>query len=707
MCGIIGAVNKENASEIIAKGLSIIKNRGRDGFGIYDFDKISIAKDISDIKAKKTRNAIGHCLHSIVSNVSQPLKLGNDYLVINCEIYNWKELAEKYKLDARNDAELVLYLLEKKKAEDVIEELDGVYAFAYLNHDKLILARDIFGEKPLWFSDKDGFSFCSEKKGLEKQGIKDIEELNPRNILIYDMKTSRINFVKRKFFEIKPEHKKSYEELKKKVKGYLINSIAKRIPDQKIGILFSGGVDSALIALICRQLGVDFTCYTAALKDGNFQDAQDMVYAKKVAERYGFELKTNLLSLDEAERCVKEVAQLIEDNTVVKVGVGLTFYAACKAAQKDRIRVMFSGLGAEEIFAGYERHKHSSNINNECISGLLKIYERDLYRDDVVTMNHNIELRLPFLDKELVRYSLKIPGKYKLNDEMSKIILRDIAFELGLEKEFAYRKKIGAQYGSKFSRAIEKLAKKSGFSTQAEYLSQFYTQPNVKIAALVSGGKDSLFAAYTMKMHNYSIECFVCVKSDNPHSYMYHTPNIDLVEMQAEAAGIPIIIEKTKGVKEKELLALKNALRKAKEKYRIEGVVSGALFSNYQRERIDKICDSLGLKNFTPLWHIDQELEMRYLLKNNFVFILSSVACDGLDKSWLGRVITAKDVDKLVEINKKIGINVAFEGGEAETLVLDCPLFKKSIEVKDSRIIMESECCGRFDVKKAVLSDKK
>ena len=672
-----------------------MENRGKNASVVKRFDN----------------GCLGHNLHAIVDLVKQPIEDQGKYIIANCEIYNWKELNEKYDLNAKNDAFLLLKLINLKgvdKLKDILYELDGVYAFCYYdpNQNNLVLVRDILGEKPIWYSLSDFFAFASEKKSLEQQKIQDIEELNPRTILYYDAKTNKVNFGQREFFEIKPEHKKKYELLKKEVKGYLVHSISKRIPDQKVGVLFSGGVDSTIIALILKQLGIDFICYTAGLKDGNFEEPSDITYAKKVAKKYGFELKINRLSLDESELAIKEVAKLIEDNTVVKVGVGLTFYAACKLAQKDGIRVIFSGLGAEEIFAGYERHRNSSNVNNECLSGLLKIYERDLYRDDVITMNHNMELRTPFLDLDLIKYCLKIPGKYKLTEQTNKLILRDIAYELGLDKEFAYRKKVGAQYGSKFSRAIEKLAKQSKSSSQAEYLTRFYAKPNVKLAALISGGKDSLLAAFLRKMHNYSIECFVTIKSANPSSYMYHTPNIDIVKLQARSAEIPLIIEKTKGEKEKELDALKKALERAKKDYKIEGVVSGAIFSNYQRERIDKICDSLGLKNFCPLWHMDQELEFRTVLKNNFKVIVTSIAADGLDRSWLGKVLTNKDIDKLVLINKKIGINIAFEGGEAETLVLDCPLFRSEISIKESKIIMENEYTGMYKIEKAELKKK-
>ena len=381
----------------------------------------------------------------------------------------------------------------------------------------------------------------------------------------------------------------------------------------------------------------------------------------------------------------------------------MPFYFACKKAREDGIKVILSGLGSEEVFAGYQRHKETKDVNKECLSGLRNLYERDLYRDDIVTMFNNIELRVPFLDKQLIEYGLSINPKYKI-DKYDKEVLRGVAFELGLNKKIAYRKKIAAQYGSNFAKAIDKLSRKH--SNKSEYLKQFYEKPNVKLGALFSSGKDSCYAMWTMIKQNYSIECLISIASKNKDSYMFHTPNIEFIKEQSKAMEIPLVWQETEGEKEKELEDLKEALIKAKELYKIEGVVSGALFSSYQRDRIEKICDGLGLKIFTPLWHKNQEMELRELINEGFEVIVSSVAADGLGEKWLGRKLTLKDVIELKDLNKKYGINVAFEGGEAETFVLDAPIFKKKIIVKKAEKKMEAENLGNYIIKEVELAEK-
>ena len=687
MCGIIGIFSIEEAEKIVLEGLKIMRYRGLENHGISTETEDKYSRTFSDFNINNSEKAIGHNLHSVVSNVKQPL-VGKGKLIANCEIYNWKALADKYNIDCKNDSELLFWLLEKNILPDSIEELEGDYAFAYWKNNKIIVARDIIGVKPIWYSvkrnKKQCFAFASEKKALEKQGFEDVEELNPRKILSYDVEKNSIEITERAFFTIEPEHEETEQELVQKVSEFLTDAIQKRIPERKVGLLFSGGVDSSVLALMLKRLGVDFTCYVAGLEGET--EAEDIVYAKRVAQTLGLNLKIITINLEKVEEYLKTIIPLIEDSNVVKVGVALPFYLCCEEAHKDGVKVILSGLGSEEIFAGYERHKNSDNVNKECYSGLLKMYERDLYRDDVVTMANSIELRVPFLDRKLIECSLKIPSKYKLSEEQNKIILRKVAKELGLQEEFSERKKRAAQYGSRFDKALQKLAKKQRFETKSDYLDTFYEKPNLRLGVLFSSGKDSTYAMYVTKKQNYEISCLITIKSENPDSYMFHTPAIDVAEMQAEAMDIPILIKKTKGEEEKEIDDLKSAIAEAKERYKIEGIVTGALFSDYQRKRIEKICDELGLKCFSPLWHMNQEKEMREIIDAGFEVVMVSVAAEGLTKDWLMKPLTNKDVDKLVELNKLYKINIAGEGGEFESLVLDGPMFKKRVNIKNFEI---------------------
>jgi asparagine synthase (glutamine-hydrolysing) len=150
-------------------------------------------------------------------------------------------------------------------------------------------------------------------------------------------------------------------------------------------------------------------------------------------------------------------------------------------------------------------------------------------------------------------------------------------------------------------------------------------------------------------------------------------------------------MQSTAGKKELELKDMEKAMEKAMEKYNIQGIITGSLFSNYQRTRIEEICDKLNLKCYSPLWHMDQETEVRNLIEKGFKFVMTKVAAEGLNKSWLGQIITQKHLEKLKELNNKHCINIAGEGGEFETFVLDAPLFKQKLAIERCHIQEEKD----------------
>ncbi|MBI2573290.1 diphthine--ammonia ligase [Candidatus Woesearchaeota archaeon] len=709
MCGIIGVLGNPQAHSQVVNGLSQLACRGRDGVGVTDGGYVQYAKDTAQLTHLTGENILGHRLHAVVDHVPQPLK-EKGILVANCEIYNWQKLAQLYSIEAKNDAELLLKFLDKFGLDlEKMEELDGVFAFAYWFEGKIILARDLIGEKPIWYSaTRDAFAFASEKKVLEKLGYLAIEELHPRRILTYNLETKSVSFCDRSFVACVPEHTNDFEVLKEETKQLLHKAILKRIPNQKFGILFSGGVDSTYLAKVCKDLGHDVVCYTAALDVADTAvQPTDLIYAQKAAEQLGLSLRVKKITLDQVPAYLEKIVPLIEDSNVVKVGVALPFFLACEMAKDDGCKVILSGLGSEEIFAGYERHLHAFNINQECIAGLRKIYERDLYRDDVVTMYHSLELRLPFLDRELMDYALKIPAQYKIREGMSKHILRLIAQQEEVPSEIAWRKKTAAQYGSRFDYALEKLASKSGFSSKSAYLRTFYPNHNLKLGVLFSGGKDSTYAAYIMKKQNYDLTCLITLKSKNADSFMFHTPAIEITSLQAQTMGLPLLEQVTLGEKERELDDLRLALLRSQQEYHIKGIITGAVFSTYQRDRIERICEELGLKVFSPLWHKSQEQEMNELFDHGFTFMLTAVAAEGLDASWLGRPLILSDLSRLKKLQDKIGLNMNGEGGEFESLVLDCPLFESRVEVVDFRIETSSSCSARLEIISARLVPKK
>jgi len=206
----------------------------------------------------------------------------------------------------------------------------------------------------------------------------------------------------------------------------------------------------------------------------------------------------------------------------------------------------------------------------------------------------------------------------------------------------------------------------------------------MNVAVLFSGGKDSTLALYyALKKDN--VKCLITLASENSESYMFHTPNINLAEKQAKAIGLPIIIEKTKGEKEKELDDLESAIKKSIEKYGIKGIYTGALASVYQKSRVEKICEKLKIECLSPLWQKNQFDLLDEIIKLKFEVIIIGVAAEGLD-SFLGRKIDKKFVEDIRKVHEKFKINPAGEGGEYETFVFNAPFFKKKLKIEKSHV---------------------
>ena len=223
----------------------------------------------------------------------------------------------------------------------------------------------------------------------------------------------------------------------------------------------------------------------------------------------------------------------------------------------------------------------------------------------------------------------------------------------------------------------------------------------MRLAALVTGGKDSILALYRAQKMGHTIEVLATMIPKRSDSYMFHFPNIHLTDHISRALEIPLVKAETAGIKEKELDDLKNLLVSLD----VEGVVSGAIRSSYQKERIGRICAELGLESVTPLWHEDPYSLLREMIDLEFKVIIVGVYAYGFDKSWLGKEINIKTLERLVEINEQYQISLVGEGGEYESLVLDAPFFKKRIEIVQAEATYEN-LSGILVIKEAKLADK-
>lgn len=226
----------------------------------------------------------------------------------------------------------------------------------------------------------------------------------------------------------------------------------------------------------------------------------------------------------------------------------------------------------------------------------------------------------------------------------------------------------------------------------------------MNVAVLFSGGKDSTMAVYAALDAKEDVRYLLSMKSRNDESYMFHVPNIHVTDMLSEALGIPIMSVETDGVKEEELEDLKAAFEKLKA-LGVEAVYTGALYSVYQKSRIERLGEEVGLKVISPYWHVDELEYMRKIVSLGFKIMICGVAAWGLDESWLGRIIDDATIDELVKLNEKYRLDIAFEGGEAETLAIDGPIFKKRLKIIKYKKEWHLDS-GVYIIEDAVLEEK-
>jgi len=258
------------------------------------------------------------------------------------------------------------------------------------------------------------------------------------------------------------------EELYNEVRERLFESVKKSIGNErKVGILFSGGVDSVVIAQVARQFA-DITCYTAGL-DGS----QDLEYARRATEEMGLEHKVRVIKHEEVPSYIKKVVGAIKEANIMKVGVGIPIFASCEIAKEKRL---LAGFGGEELFVGYakfKKFKDWKDLQKKLWDGLYAIGWKDKYRDCLIAQTNGKEIRSPLLDFELIRTVMRVHPKYKINEKQDKVLLRKIGKELGLPEFVCNRPKKATQYGSGIDKAVRKLVKQNGYKNPEEYLATF------------------------------------------------------------------------------------------------------------------------------------------------------------------------------------------------------------------------------------------
>jgi asparagine synthase (glutamine-hydrolysing) len=463
MCGIAGAAGTPDTNKEVKRMLAALSHRGPDACGTYEAEGLSI----------------GNTLLKITGDMPQPL-VGKGALVLNGEVFNFRELAAEQGIKTDSDTEVLFDLIETeiKKGEtitnsvfSVLSRVNGDYALAYTLDNELLLARDTIGVKPLFYSiekevEKPKVTFASEKKAFSSQNSC-IKPFPPGRIMALNIYNGKLE---EKFLKIEvPQERISEEyEAASRLKAALERAVEIRLT-KTAGIAFSGGIDSTFLAALAKSIDPSISLYAVGLPNSH-----DLTQAQHAAEVAGMKnsLKTHLLSPEEIEDAIPNVIYSTESTDPMKIAIGLPLYFVAKTAKEDGKRVLLTGQGADELFGGYSRHEGFLEqgpevLDREIYSDIQNISVINLERDDMVTMANSVELRVPFLDKEVIKTGLAISPELKVLKKdglyIRKYILRKAANGL-LPSELLWKEKKAIQYGTGVQKVLDKLARDAGFS---------------------------------------------------------------------------------------------------------------------------------------------------------------------------------------------------------------------------------------------------
>ncbi len=498
MCGIAGILNKNNqgVTQDLILMLSCMHNRGPDGVAIQVGQNKPNSLESSELSVPYVdgRFGLGHVRLAIVGGQlgRQPFTSCDGRLTLehNGEIYNYKQIRNRLRSDhdfvSTSDSEVIIHFLEEKLTQSgsllealrkMARILDGVYSIAVKDHKtgEIALVRDLLGVRQLYYcEDPQQVTFASEQKAIWLLGRKkSVKRVMPGHAVIINNKGNLREYriaepPKTLESNMRTFRYNTFEDAIRAYKRALTLSMKKRTEGlDRIGIIFSGGIDSVLVAWLAKHMVKEVICYNAGTPD-----SLDILFADKVAEELQLTLKVNIITKRSTEKMLPKIIHAIEERNALQVEVALPIYSAMALAKKDHVKVVFSGQGADEIFGGYSWYPNIVategyfSLRDHMIEDLFLLYKETLEREDKTTMAHGIEMREPYLDRQVIKTAFDINPKLNVkgpNDQLGKHVHRKLADQLGIPKEIAYRHKAAAQHGSGIHFIIDEIARENNF----------------------------------------------------------------------------------------------------------------------------------------------------------------------------------------------------------------------------------------------------
>lgn len=471
MCGIAGCFGKRD-EKTIRKMLEAMEHRGPDDDGIHNAE----------------RATLGHTRLSIVDVAGghQPLTGGTDgiALVCNGEVYNFFQLREetlkKHNFRTSSDSETIVHLYEDRGAS-CVEALDGMFAFALLDtrgEGDLLLARDPIGIKPLYYGYyNDALYFSSELGAMSLAGVDQVHEFPAGHY--YAPATGFVQYYELPRGEENPID--NIDEAAKLVREATTRAVEKRLlsdPDIHVGSFCSGGLDSSLVAAIAAKRIPNLHTFVVGTRSAEGDESDDLKASRLAAQHIGSTHHEKIITEEEYYRVLPLVIKHLESYDPSLVRCAVPCYFTCELAAQY-VTVVLTGEGADEIFNGYHYMKNlpMAQQNEEARRCLGNLHNINLQRADRMGMKFSLELRVPFLDTEMIDLGMRIRPELKVrehdNQRIEKWILRHAFQQSGLLPDTVlWRYKVQYTQGAGVQDLGERLAEESVSDAEFERIKE-------------------------------------------------------------------------------------------------------------------------------------------------------------------------------------------------------------------------------------------
>ena len=465
----------ENVTRVAVAMIEALESKGSEAYGIASPTTINTEQSLEILHKTniESSTAVGYAFSRVLpKDRPQPLKLKDAAMVFDGRLYPVDA--------AKPDVEIAAEKLERNSeqaAKMFVEKTEGDFAFAMAKPEKIVAGRDTIGVRPLYYGENADFAaLASERKALWSIGIAEARSFQPGCVSLVERHGFKFTVAKRIIYS-KPK-RITMQTAAHELRTLLEHSVKERVSGLKeVAVAFSGGLDSSIITSLAKKTMANVILIHVSLENG-----PEVEFAKQAAEELKLPLYYHLYGEHEVPKTIQKVICAIEEPDPVKVSIGMAVYWAAEKTSEMDCKVMLAGQGADELFGGYKRYLddylegRSERAQMAIFNDIVGMYEANLERDFKICNHFNVELRLPFATYEMAKFAINLPLELKMErtgNTLRKLVLRQVARDLGLPQPIVDRPKRAIQYTTGINKAMKKMAKQEGVS-MTEYLQRVF-----------------------------------------------------------------------------------------------------------------------------------------------------------------------------------------------------------------------------------------